>query len=273
MKKILAVAVLTMCAAPIANASSVVVELVAVRQTAPGGDMPFTLNDSTATWALDTDTGVATQTGGIYSATLHVSSYSSPTIFTHTMTGAVLSSGTATASSWACTEGTFGAIVGSHICGNYYLSYDVESDTFTNNSIYTPTATGATVTIGGDDVAFGPPQTLANQYSNMSLVNLGGGKWRMTNEEWGPSFHRRGYYFDFAVVPIPASCLPFRLCARPDGRDAQEGQQLNVDSGPERSSESATIAAQAMLGWRVGQIVADSCGCQPGGRSGIHGRS
>ena len=67
------------------------------------------------------------------------------------MTGGVLSSGAAAATTWSCTEGTFGAAVvgASHICGNYSFGAN-----FSNNSTYTPTATGATVTIGGDDVAY-----------------------------------------------------------------------------------------------------------------------
>jgi hypothetical protein len=204
MKKILAVAALAMCAAPIANASPVVVELVAVYHTAVGGNMPFALNDSTATWALDTDTGVAIQTGGGYSARLSMTSTSDIVVFTHAMTGGVLSSGTAMATTWACIEGDLGPVLGVHECGFYDFG-----DNFVNESIYTSTATGGVVTLGGDDVAVYDPQTLVNQYSNMSLVNLGGGKWRMTNEEWGPGFHRRGYYFDFAVVPIPAAAYLF----------------------------------------------------------------
>ena len=119
------------------------------------------------------------------------------------MMGGVLSSGAASATSWTCTEGTFGGTVGASLCGNYTFGAN-----FANDSTYTPTATGATVAIGGDDVVSGPPQTLANSYSNLMLKNLDGGNWSLSNVVPLTS----GYTFTFnvpAVVPVPAAVWLF----------------------------------------------------------------
>jgi hypothetical protein len=147
-----------------------------------------------ATW--DLTGGVATQTGGTYSWK------AGNTIFTHTMTGGVLSSGTATAASWACVEGNFGGIVGAHICGNFLLGANLTSDSTVGNS-----GTATTVIIGGDDIPAGAPQTLANSYSNLVLSSLGGGNWKLSN-----ATATSGFDFIFnvpAVVPVPAAVWLF----------------------------------------------------------------
>ncbi len=100
---------------------------------------------------------------------------------------------------WACTEGVFGGIVGAHICGNYTFGGNA-----TNDSVYTPTATGATVTIGGDDAALaGGPQTLANAYSTMTLTDEGSGNWKLSNGVVGA----RGYDFVFSIAG-PVDLMP-----------------------------------------------------------------
>lgn len=220
MKKVLA-AVALIGAVGVAQAAPIT--LVSVTSYSPNGTTVWGIGGSTATWDANSSTGVLTQTGGTYKATAKVGI---TTLMTHNMTGAILSSGTATAASWSCVEGAFGGIVGAHICGNYSFGGNA-----TNDSIYTPVPLGATVAIGGDDAAMpGGPQTLANSYSGMTLRNLGGGGgWTFGNGVVNVG----GYDFIFGPLDPPppgysgsSIRLAVRFRTRPDGRDAQEDQPL-----------------------------------------------
>jgi hypothetical protein len=197
MKKVLA-AVALIGAAGVASAAPAT--LTAVNSYSKNGTTNWGIL-SAGTWDVNTGTGVATLTG-----TMKIKAGLAPFgkgthLFTHTMTGGTISSGAATATSWSCTEGAFGGIVGAHLCGNYTFVNG------TNDSTYTPTATGATVTIGGDDVALpGGPQTLANSYSSMALTSLGSNNWKLSNGIPGLG----GYDFIFNVpVPVPAAVWLF----------------------------------------------------------------
>jgi hypothetical protein len=144
----------------VAHAAPAVATMVSVgsygrNSTTPG--VWTTTAADTAIWTFDTDTNTLAVASGTYARMARVG----PTpLMTHTMAGVSLSAGTATASSWSCTEGSFGSAIGAHICGNYVFGSNA-----INESIYTPSTTGATVTIGGDDISRGAPQTLANSYS------------------------------------------------------------------------------------------------------------
>ena len=161
-KTALSIAVLLgMDAAGVANAAPAVATMVSVgsygRNSTTPGVWTVTAAD-TAIWTFDTDTNTLAVASGTYARMAKVG----PTpLMTHTMTGVTLSAGTATASSWSCTEGSFGSAIGAHICGNYVFGNNA-----INESVYTPSTIGATVTIGGDDISRGAPQTLANSYSN-----------------------------------------------------------------------------------------------------------
>jgi hypothetical protein len=155
------VALLGMSGTGVANAAPAVATMVSVgsygRNTSTPGDWTVTAAD-TAVWTFDTDTNTLAVASGTYARMVKVG----PTpLMTHTMTGTTLSAGTATASSWSCTEGSFGSAIGAHICGNYVFGNNA-----INESLYTPSAVGAAVTIGGDDISRGAPQTLANSYSD-----------------------------------------------------------------------------------------------------------
>jgi hypothetical protein len=202
-KKILATVALIGTVGPVHAAPALLTSVVSYGQGMESSST-WGISSSTATWDLNTSTGVATQTGGTFSAKAGIGGYGTGTwVYTHTMTGGVLGSGTATATSWACIEGIFGGSVGAYLCGNYSFGGNA-----TNDSVYTPTATGATLAIGGDD-AFTPgasaPQTLANQYSGLALTYLGGNNWILSNG--GP--YDPGYDFTFQVVPVPASVWLF----------------------------------------------------------------
>lgn len=197
MKKVLAVAALMGVAV---GAQAATATLTGVESESDKGTSTWNIAKSTATWDLDTGTGVATQTGGLYSATVSVGK---TPLMTHTMSSGVLSSGAAAASAWNCVEGIFGGIVGAHICGNFTFGGNGTMDSIVGNS-----GTATTVVIQGDDVASGAPQALATSYSNMTLSNLGGGNWKLSNIVPLTS----GYEFTFnvaAVVPVPAAVWLF----------------------------------------------------------------
>ena len=195
MKKVLAAVALMGVAV---GAQAATATLTGVTSYSKSGTSVWTIN-SAGTWDLNTSTGVATQTGGTLNM---ITKVGATPLMTHTMTGGVLSSGTATAASWACVEGVFGGIVGAHICGNYNFGAN-----FTNESTVGNSGTATTVTLGGDDVSLGAPQSLANSYSGLALTSLGGGNWKLSNGVVGVG----GYDFTFnvAVVPVPAAVWLF----------------------------------------------------------------
>ncbi len=202
MKKVLAVVALS---GLVGVAQAAPATLIGVTQKA-GANVATLFALGNETWDLDTSTGVATQLSGTWSA---YSSVAGAKINTLDMTGGVLSSGTATATTWSCTEGTFGTTVSKfskfHTCGNYSFGKDLK-----NNSTYTPTATGGTVSLGGDDNAtppqFGAPLTVANQFSALALTSLGGGDWLLSSTAGNTV---AGYNFTFNVVPVPAAVWLF----------------------------------------------------------------
>ncbi|MEZ5563949.1 MAG: Ig-like domain-containing protein [Gammaproteobacteria bacterium] len=127
---------------------------------------PWTVTAAnTATWTFDPATNTLAMASGTYA---RVTKVGATALMTHTMTGTSFTPGTATGATWTCTEGPFGGIVGAHICGNLNLGSNFTLDSTYNQS--TPDPISATVTLGGDDVVIGPPQTLVNSYSNFAAA-------------------------------------------------------------------------------------------------------
>ena len=116
----------------------------------------------TSTWTFDLANNTLAMSGGTYS---RIAKVGATPLMSHTMTGAVLSSGAAAANTWACIEGVFGGVIGAHICGNYNFGGNAIDE-----SVYTPSAIAATVTPGGDDFVIGDPQTLVNSFSGFKLA-------------------------------------------------------------------------------------------------------
>ncbi|MCL4790682.1 MAG: hypothetical protein KJ040_01365 [Gammaproteobacteria bacterium] len=169
MKKILSLAALVgMTSVGVANAAPVTATMVSVGSysKSAASASPWTPTASnTVTWTFDTATNTLAMASGTYSYIVKVGA---TPLMTHTMTGVSMSTGNATGATWTCTEGFFGGIVGSNICGNYSYGGNFINDSTYNAS--TPDAISATVTIGGDDAAIGPPQTLVNSYSNFTAA-------------------------------------------------------------------------------------------------------
>ncbi len=205
MKKILAAAALVSISG-VAMAAPVPATLVSVQSYSANGVANWTATaGNTGVWQLDTGTGVASMVSGTFS---YLAKAGPTPLMTHTMTGAAIGGGgAASASTWSCIEGIFGGFVGAHICGNY--NFGVNG---VNDSTYTPTTTGATVTLGGDDTASGPPQTLNNSYNNMATSAIAGaaaGFQRYLVSNGTPGVGGYDLKFDVAVVPVPAAVWLF----------------------------------------------------------------
>ena len=125
------------------------------QQRHPGS--PLNISSSTGlTWSYNDVTNLMTQTGG----TLNARATTAPTstLFRQFITGLVIGNGAAaSAATFSCVEGNFGAGVGASICGNYLLGGN-----FTNESTTTwGPGTAVCRTLGGDDTAAGAQQTIA----------------------------------------------------------------------------------------------------------------
>ena len=162
-----------------------------------------TLNISSSTslnWTYDDVTYLMTQTGGLLNA--RVTTAPTSTLFRQSITGLVIGNGgAASATTFRCTEGNFGAGVGASICGNYLLGAN-----FTNESTTTwGPGTAASRTIGGDDIAAGPQQTIAI-LDGMDIVS-----WVGTTLP--ADSYNNGYKYTFSVplilVPVPAAVWLF----------------------------------------------------------------
>ena len=177
---------------------------------------PLNINSSTGlTWSYDDVTNLMTQTGGLINA--RSTTAPTTTLFRQSITGLVIGNGgAASATSFACTEGNFGTSVGASICGNYLLGGN-----FINESTTTwGPGTAASRTIGGDDIAAGPQQTIA-ALNGMVTASWVGTTLVLTNRTCtGPctslpsGAYNNGYTYTFtagpqSVVPVPAAVWLF----------------------------------------------------------------
>ncbi|MBM4221508.1 MAG: hypothetical protein FJ170_06145, partial [Gammaproteobacteria bacterium] len=137
---------------------------------------PLNINSSTGlTWSYNDVTKLMSQTGGLLNA--RATTAPTTTLFRQSITGLVIGNGAAaSAATFACTEGNFGANVGASICGNYVFGGNFANDSTTT---WGP-GTSASRTIGGDDVASGPQQTIA-ALNGMSTISWVGTTLVLTN--------------------------------------------------------------------------------------------
>jgi len=145
--------------AGVAEAGTYTAVLKQVISHSGNGSSPGNITSSTATWSYDDVTGLLSQTGGTYN--VRFTTAPTTTIFRHSITGLVLgNAAAASASTFTCTEGNFGANVGASICGNYGFGPN-----FANDSTVTwGPGTAFARTIGGDDISFSVPQQNLTAY-------------------------------------------------------------------------------------------------------------
>jgi hypothetical protein len=172
------------------------------------------ISSSTATFSYDDVTNLLTQTGGTFNARWTTAPTS--TLYRMLTTGLVMGDGgTASAASFNCIEGNFGAGVGASICGNYTFGAN-----FSNESTATwGPGTAASRTIGGDDAASGPQESVA-ELDGINTVSWDGTTLILTNRRCTyvpypcePYPYTDGYTWTFqttpAVVPVPAAVWLF----------------------------------------------------------------
>ncbi len=195
-----------------ADAATWNVQLTTIAQYNNSANSGYALNitSSTATFSYDDVTQLLAQTGGTVNARLNTAPTS--TLFRHSITGLVMGNGGATsAASFVCTEGNFGGNVGASICGNYSFGANFTSESTTT---WGP-GTAVSRTVGGDDFAAGPQESIAT-YDSMTTVSWDGSALVLRNATCtGPCTtlpagkFNNGYRWNLTVVPIPAAAWLF----------------------------------------------------------------
>jgi hypothetical protein len=141
--------------------------LTEVASFSPNGSSVGNIGSSTATWQYDDTTQVLTQTAGTFNVRFTI--VPTTTLFRHVVTGLLIGNAApASGTSFKCSEGNFGANVGASICGNYTFAANGRSDSTTS---WGPGVAFAR-TLGGDDVALGPQQSIA-AYDTMTATVSG----------------------------------------------------------------------------------------------------
>ena len=169
-------------------------ELVDAKIQGQAGLGTAILTNSTATWEFDTATRIVTG-AGLYSAQYQIIPSIPGQLFTHEMVDAVIGGGqVATATSFNCIEGSFGAIAAGHLCGNYSFGQNGRDDSTVS---YGP-GTSYSRTLGGDDVIQGTQQNL-QRYGGMTTQYDGSTVylWRPYDPDLG------GHEMTFNVLPLP----------------------------------------------------------------------
>jgi len=189
--------VITFTAVP-APGNGADIPLILISTTADSINGPSTadVSQSTASWTLDTETGIVTGYGS-YIAQYQISPFT--TLFAHDVLDLSIGGfAPASAIEFTCIEGSLGAMVGGTLCGNYNWGSDL-----INDSSLDYFGTEVERIIGGDDVAFGPPQSLA--YYDFMQTQIMGSTVIVTNAIPNDS----GYTFTFECVDF--NCEPIFL--------------------------------------------------------------
>jgi hypothetical protein len=185
-----------------ANATVHTAVLTGVTTYSTNGSAAGNITSSTATFEYDDVTTVLTQTGGTYNA--RFTTAPTNTIYRHLLTGAVVgNNAAAAATTFDCVEGNFGGNVGASICGNYGFGGNFAND---STASWGP-GTAFARTLGGDDVSYGPQQSIAsyNGWANISwlgtTLTLGKTNLALTSgQTWNLSI---------ATIPVPAAVWLF----------------------------------------------------------------
>jgi len=179
-----------------AQAVNIGVTLTGIGAKSINGTSVGNIAASTATWSYDTATGVVTGTG-VLDAKFQIGPFA--TLFDWNAADLAVGGGNvAAASSYACIEGSFGSGVGANLCGQY----DFGANFINESSISYGPGTAFSRTIGGDDVAVGPQQNVAD-FDAMTTI-LGGTTLTLEN-----GTATSGIVMTFSTVPVPPAAWLF----------------------------------------------------------------
>lgn len=161
---------------------------------------------TTATWDWD---GTTITGSGFFSAASHLGSspYAS-SILADSITDLSIDTSTSTASAtaYACIEGSFLGTVGASGCGGTGFGTDFMNDSTT---IWGP-GTAVTQTIGGDDTPAGGARTIAAyDYGLVSVTGTGMGGGDFITLGFGALGTAPAAALTFQVVPVPAAVWLF----------------------------------------------------------------
>ena len=191
----------------VVDAAVINVALKSVLSYSPNGTSAANLSLNTASWIYDDVAMKLTQSGGIYQPFFTTAPFT--TIFRHTITGLSIG-GPVSASTFSCVEGGFGATVGASICGNYNFGANKANQSTTT---WGP-GIAAARTIGGDDMALAPQQSIAdyNYFAQVSFVGttlvLSNGFCFSSCTSLTDGFNA-GYKWTLNTVPVPAAVWLF----------------------------------------------------------------
>jgi hypothetical protein len=148
----------------------------------------------------DYSNGVLTQLSSSTSAFWDINPLPNNELFAQVWSGMVNSESTFSVTSFECIEGTFGANVGVHVCGNYSFG-----DNFINESTVDYSTVPGTRTLGGDDVS--NSASPAGFMQQASLFDCESIEWYFDTLQcethiWDTDRNSR-YLLEFQVVPIP----------------------------------------------------------------------
>jgi len=225
----LATAIAATLGAATADATVFTATLDGVASYSGNGSSPGNISSSTATWSYDDVTGLLSQTGGTFNVRFTITP--TTTLFRHLITGLVIGDGAAAAAStYACSEGNFGGNVGASLCGNYNFGANFANDSTVSWGPGTATAR----TIGGDDMALGPQQQIAN-YDNFTTLSWNGTSLTLSNASCNPfapgnasgcattGGSNTGYTWTLTATP------PSPPVANPDTASTRFNQFVDID--------------------------------------------
>lgn len=193
-KSAIALAVATAMGASAASAATW--DLVSVSVKSSNGASALTLSgDLTFT----TGVGNSLVSNGAFSGLAKVGN---TPLFTHAWgAGTTMSGGGTISGSFNCLEGVFGGIVGASICGNYNFGGNFTNESSVNTD-------GSNRVIGGDDVALGPAQSIAD-FTGFAPVIPPTDFMTVLQFENGTASDGQIWTWHLAPVPVPAAAWLF----------------------------------------------------------------
>jgi hypothetical protein len=189
-----------------ADAATVGVVVQSLTSHSSSGTSAANISSSTARWMYDTDTGLLSQRSGLFNARFNIAP--TTTLFRHSVTGLVVGGGgSASATSFACAEGNFGATVGASICGNYNFGANYINE----SSISYGPGTAASRTLGGDDMSIGAQQSVA-AYNATAQISWAGTSLVLSN-----ATPTSGYTWTLSLAPPPPPPAGFTVSMDANG--------------------------------------------------------
>lgn len=177
-----------------ADAAQYGLKLVRITAGSSNGSVAAASLDGTE-FSYDDTAGTVTQVSPSTTAVFKLGP--ATVLYSHEFRGAMFNVANATiaATSYACIEGGFGAVVGASLCAN--TTY---GDDFENQTTLDYTSIPGTRNVGGDDVAVGPQQQLADYASAVTAFD--GTTLLMQSPAWTAKPGKAGLQLEFEVSAL-----------------------------------------------------------------------